>query len=388
MKHKLFICCLALALVLLSGLALAQDMSEGDLVYPFQYADLHAYAAATGNSIDMWGEAPMLAEMAAAGELPPLEERLPAQPAVVQPLEAVGEYGGELAGPTTNPTCCGWDVLEMRLQKLLTIDTDLSSIIPNIARAYEVSDDWTTFTFHLREGHRWSDGEPFTTEDFRFYFEDVLGNAELTPNIGGPWSLDGALPQVDIIDETTVRMTYPAARPTLLIAVGSEVNHRGFRPAHYFKQFHIDYNEDADALAAENGFEGWVQQFNAKMNPYTFTWNLGSETDPYAPTLNTFVFVREDSFGNKYYERNAYFFKVDTAGNQLPYTDSLRRILVEDLQVQDLKAISGEYSHYGWGTLLSYPTYRENEEAGGYRTATAEYSRGNEYSIMFNFTTP
>ena len=169
--------------------------------------------------------------------------------------------------------------------------------------------------------------------------------------------------------------------------MGSEVGNRGFRPAHYFQQYHIDYNEDADALADELGFDGWVQMFNAKMTPYNFTWNLGAETDAHAPTLNTFVFTGEDTFGNKHYERNPYFFKVDVEGNQLPYTDSLRRILVEDLQVQDLKGIAGEYSHYGWGTLLSYPTYRENEEAGGYRTALAEYSRGNEYSIMFNFTT-
>ncbi len=385
MKRFTFILVLITTMLLISTGALAQDMAER--VYPFQYADLDAYTAATGNTIDSYGEAPMLAERVAAGELPPVEERLPANPLVVQPLEQVGVYGGELAGPTTNPTCCGWDVLEMRLQKLLTIDTDLSSIIPNIAQSYEVSDDFTTFTFRIREGHRWSDGEPFTTEDFRFYFEDVLGNSDLTPNIGGPWGLDGALPQVDIVDETTIRLTYPEARPTLLIALGSEVNNRGFRPKHYFQQFHIDYNPDADALADELGFDDWVQMFNAKMNPYTFTWNLGSETDPYAPTLNTFVFASEDSFGNKIYERNPYFFKVDIEGNQLPYTDSLRRILVEDLQVQDLKAIAGEYSHYGWGTLLSFPTYRENEEAGNYRTALAEYSRGNEYSIMFNFTT-
>ena len=184
-------------------------------------------------------------------------------------------------------------------------------------------------------------------------------------------------------------MTYAEARPTLLIAVGSEVGRRGFRPAHYFKQFHIDYNPDVNALAAENGFEDWVQMFNARMNPYTFTWNLGSETDPYAPTLNTIVFVREDSFGNKSYERNAYFFKVDTAGNQLPYTDTLAPYSGRgSYRCKISKALAGEYSHYGWGTLLSFPTYRENEEAGGYRTALAEYSRGNEYSIMFNFTTP
>ena len=387
MKRITFSLFLIISLVLLAGPALSQDMSEGELVYPFQYAGLDAYSAATGNTISSWGEAPMLAERVAAGELPAVADRLPANPVVVQPLDQVGVYGGELAGPTTNPTCCGWDVLEMRLQKLLTIDTDLTSIIPNIAESYDVSDDQTTFTFSIREGHKWSDGHPFTTEDFRFYFEDVLGNADITANIGGPWSFEGALPQIEVIDETTIRMTYPEARPTLLIALGSEVGHRGFRPAHYFQQYHIDYNEDADALADELGFESWVQMFNAKMTPYNFTWNLGAETDPLSPTLNTFVFTGEDTFGNKHYERNPYFFKVDVEGNQLPYTDSLRRILVEDLQVQDLKGIAGEYSHYGWGTLLSYPTYRENEEAGGYRTALAEYSRGNEYSIMFNFTT-
>ncbi len=387
MKRIVFTFLLFITLLLLSVTALAQDMSEGGLVYPFQYADLDAYSAATGNTIANYGEAPMLAEQVAAGELPPVEERLPAQPVVVQPLENIGEYGGELAGPSTNPTCCGWDALEMRLQKLLTIDTDLATIIPNVAQAFEVSDDQTTFTIHLREGHKWSDGEPFTTEDFRFYFEDVLGNSDLTPSPGGPWAVSGVLPQFEVIDETTVRYTYAEPRPTLTIALGSEVGNRGFRPAHYFKQFHLGYNEDANALAEELGYEDWVQMFNARMSPYNFTWNLGSELDPYAPTLNTFVFVSEDSFGNKLYERNPYFFKVDIEGNQLPYTDTLRRILVEDLQVQDLKAIAGEYSHYGWGTLLSFPTYRENEEAGNYRTALAEYSRGNEYSIMFNFTT-
>ena len=386
LKRLLFCLLLVTAMIVMSANVLAQDMSER--IYPSQYASLDAYTAATGNSIESYGEAPMLAERVAAGELPPVGERLPAQPAVVQPLEAVGEYGGELAGPTTSPTCCGWDVLEMRLQKLLTIDTDLQTIIPNIAQAFEISDDQTTYTIHLREGHKWSDGEPFTTEDFRFYFEDVLGNTDLTSVPGSPWALSGGvLPQFEVIDETTVRYTYPEPYPSLIVALGSEVGNRGFRPAHYFQQFHIDYNPDANELADELGFDDWVQMFNARMNPYNFTWNLGSETDPYAPTLNTFVFVSEDTFGNKIYERNPYFFKVDTAGNQLPYTDSLRRILVEDLQVQDLKGIAGEYTHYGWGTLLSFPTYRENEEAGNYRTALAEYSRGNEYSIMFNFTT-
>jgi len=165
MKRILFSSLLIFALLLFSLPLLAQDMSEGALVSPQQYADLDAYSAASGHSIESYGEAPMLAEKVAAGELPPVADRLPAQPVVVQPLEAIGEYGGELAGPTTNPTCCGWDVLEMRLQKLLTIDTDLATIIPNIAQSFHVSDDQMTFTISIREGHKWSDGHPFTTED-------------------------------------------------------------------------------------------------------------------------------------------------------------------------------------------------------------------------------
>ncbi|MEM7535432.1 MAG: ABC transporter substrate-binding protein [Chloroflexota bacterium] len=370
-----------------SAEAADDSMADSASPYPQQYATIDAYTEATGSSIEGFGEAPMLAEKVAAGEMPAVEERLPSEPAVIDPLESVGVYGGELAGPSTNPTCCGWDVLEMRLQKLFTIDTDLNTIIPNIAKGIDISDDQTEFTIHLRAGHKWSDGEPFTSEDFRFYFEDVISNEELTPSPPGLWTASGELAQFEIIDEATVKFTYAEPKPSLIVSLGSEVGNRGFRPAHYFQQFHIDYNPDANELAAELGFEDWIQMFNSKMTPYNFTWNLGAETDAYAPTLNSFVFASEDSFGNKLYERNPYFFKVDSEGNQLPYTDTLRRILVEDLEVQDLKGIAGEYSHYGWGQLLSVPTYRDNEEVGNYRTALVTYDRGNEYVFMFNFTT-
>ncbi len=151
MKRSIFVLLIIFAMILLPAVALGQAMNEGSLVYPFQYADLDAYAAATGNSIDSWGESPMLAEMVAAGDLPPVEERLPSQPGVVQPLEQIGEYGGELAGPSTNPVCCGWDVLEMRLQKLFTIETDLATIIPNIARAFEVSMEHRAAAYRARQ---------------------------------------------------------------------------------------------------------------------------------------------------------------------------------------------------------------------------------------------
>jgi len=353
-----------------------QTGNEGP--YPVQYVN----AEAAGVTIDSYSGNPLFSD------LPPVADRLPTEPAVVWNLDTIGSYGGELAGPTTNPSCCGWDVLEMRLQRLLMIDTDLSTPIPNIAKGWEVSDDNTTFTFHLREGHKFSDGQPFTCRDFEFYHNDVLANTELTAAPAGTWTAGGELVDFKCVDETTVQYKFAEAKPTFLLALASEVGNRGFRPAHYFEQMHIDYNADANKKAEDAGYENWVQMFNAHMSPYNFTWNLGSEIDPGAPTLNTHVFDSEDDFGNKLYTANPYFFKVDTAGNQLPYTDSLRRILVEDLEVQDLKAIAGEYTHFGWGKLTSYPTYRANEEAGGYRTALATYNRGNEYSFIFNLTHP
>ena len=155
----------------------------------------------------------------------------------------------------------------------------------------------------------------------------------------------------------------------MIVRMASNPRDRGHRPAHYFRQFHIDYNPNANELAAEAGYDDWVQLINARLRPYRATGQYATNTDPYSPTLNTYVFASEDSFGNKYFERNPYFHKVDTAGNQLPYTDGLRRILVENLEVQDLKAIAGEFSHFGWGKLLSYPTYVDSAEVGGYRVA-------------------
>ena len=383
---KRIVLTLALALALIVGGAFSQD--TGEMTYPQQYGSPASYEAATGGMVGAYSESPMLAEMVANGDLPPVEERLPANPVVVEPLHAIGEYGGQLAAPSTSPTCCGWDVSEMVMQKLFTIDTDLQSIIPNIAESYEESDDLTQLTIHLREGHKWSDGHPFTTEDFRFWFEDVLWNDAVSSGVPGEWRPGNEKPLLEIIDATTLRYTFAQPHPSMIVRMASNPRHRGFRAAHYFKQFHIDYNPDANDLATEQGFDDWTKLLNARLRANTATGNTATDTYVGIPTLNTFVFDREDSFGNKYFVRNPYFFKVDTAGNQLPYVDGLQRILVEDLQVQDLRAIAGDYSHFGWGKLLSVPTYRDNEEAGGYRTALVTYNRGNEYSMMFNLTHP
>ena len=125
-----------------------------------------------------YGESPDLASMVSAGSLPPVEERLPESPLVVPVFEEIGQYGGtwNLAYGARTDRFHG----SLRTSAgLLSIDTDQVTIIPQVAESYDISPDGKVFTFNLREGHRWSDGMPFTTEDVRFWWEDIILNDEL-----------------------------------------------------------------------------------------------------------------------------------------------------------------------------------------------------------------
>ena len=205
MKVRILTAGLLVVLALSVSLAGAQD--DMMKTYPQQYATIADWVAAGGADITSFNGPEIEG-------LPPAAERLPSEPAVVDPLEGIGVYGGELAGPSTNPVCCGWDALEARLQKLLTIDTDLASIIPNIAKGIESNDDQSAYTIHLREGHKWSDGQPFTTEDFRFYLESVVANEMLTQGGQGTWRPNNRLPQLEIHSETSFTVTFHRSYPT------------------------------------------------------------------------------------------------------------------------------------------------------------------------------
>ena len=103
-------------------------------------------------------EAPMLAEMVESGELPPIEERLPDEPAVVE-VDEIGVYGGTYVGAAFGPTSGQVDTEGLRFQSLLTIEEDLNTFKPNIIKGYDVNEDYTEYTIHLREGMKWSNGE-------------------------------------------------------------------------------------------------------------------------------------------------------------------------------------------------------------------------------------
>ena len=380
----LLILCLVAAPVLATGQkeepkagAAAAVQGSGQLK---SYATLQEYEKATGKKIASFSESPALKSRVGAGTLPPVEKRLPEEPLVLQPKDQIGRYGGTFRVGSTNPGAGGTDEYLARCQPLVILTPDLKSIVPNIAKGWSFSENNTVFTLYLRKGMKWSDGAPFTADDFVFWYEDILLNDQLTPVKPRDWSPGGKLVKVEKIDETTVRFAFGVPYPVVLdqLAVTVEqVLRYPFQPKHYLKKFHPKYNPNVEAEAKQAGFDSWWKWFGAN-------WVMAQdERKPGYPEINPWVPARTDSAGNRYYERNPYYWKVDTAGNQLPYADGQTRMLVESTELWSLKVVAGEYDYAAQHTSVdTYPVYKENEAKAGYRAMIWQFDRGAE---MVNF---
>jgi len=154
-------------------------------------------------------EVPSLADKIAKGDLPPIEQRLPETPAIAAfqwPGQVPGQYGGELDMLMSSAKDTRYLVV-YGYARLVGYDSKYQ-LVPDILESFEV-EEGRIFTLHLRKGHKWSDGTPFTTEDFRYYWEDVANNPDLSP-LGPPRELlvDGEAPKVEVIDEATLRYSW------------------------------------------------------------------------------------------------------------------------------------------------------------------------------------
>ncbi len=318
-----------------------------------------------------FAEAPMLAELVKAGTLPPVDQRLPPQPVVVQPIEGIGLYGGSLSVQISNPR--GWEPgVEAVTEPLITYDPRSGDkLLPNLAERWELSTDGKVFTLYLRKGVKWSDGVPFTADDVTFFWNDVIKNQEILSTYNGgvlPDYLSFKIPQtIEAVDQYTVRFTYDVPyfmAPQMFSGFGNfGVVGTAMLPKHSYTQWHIKYNPDADKLARDAGFDHWYQLFNSKRI-------LGIENPeiPGIPGLGPWV-IKEASPNGAVWERNPYYFKVDTKGNQLPYIDKLIGVYVGDAQANLLRTIHGEYDIAFYTLSLDdYPVIKDNEKAGGYKS--------------------
>jgi len=185
-------------------------------------------------------------------DLPALADRLPAEPLVVAPYDMIGSYGGTF-NALSNATEAGTsDFMSVRHVNLVRYADDLTTIVPNVAKSWSWNDNYTQLTFVLREGHKWSDGQPFGAEDVEFWYE----NLALDPNvIESPKDYvlaGGEAMTVDVIDAQTVRFNMPSPKPGFLAHFANHYA-QGFQPKHFLGQFHPGINPDADALAQSLG---------------------------------------------------------------------------------------------------------------------------------------
>jgi len=329
------------------------------------------------------------------GQLPPLDERLPVNPMVLEPLVEQGQYGGTLRFGFVGQSAtwggllyiAGWD-------HIVNWAPSYNEVIPNAIAGWDVSDDATEYTFYMRKGMKWSDGEPYTSEDIRFYIEDVLGNEELSPGgIGGDWITPELAEgfKMEVIDDYTFKFIFPKPHGTFLynLAIWSG---RYFtqHPAHYLKQFHADYNPDVQALVdADDMAEDWTALFWTKA-PGTWGDPQWFFDYPELPTLAPWRVVQPLGTGTTVIlERNPYYWKVDTEGNQLPYIDQIVATSYQNNESMVFAMLNGDLDWIANVTLEQRPLFYEAVDAGKPLVIKHPQSDcGNTQSLMFNLSTP
>lgn len=329
-------------------------------------------------------EDPNLAKLVEAGELPPIEERLPKEPAVVT-VDEIGIYGGIYKGAAFGPTVGQVDTETLRYQSLLTIEKDLSTFKPNIIKDYTITEDSKVYTLILREGLKWSNGDLLTADDFMFWYEDVLLNEEITPAIPADFKTNNTVMKMEKVNDYEVTITFADSNPSFEIVMARYsvgLTRVFYAPKEYLKQWHIKYNDKANEKAKEEGYESWALCFSAHID------NSQSQTDINAPDVFPWVLTDIDSGGNKTFTRNPYYFVVDQEGNQLPYIDSQVAVIVQDAEVRTMKLINGELHAAGENPLpvSDYTLYKKNEENGNYKVYLFENTRGADGAFTFNIT--
>lgn len=371
MKYRVAFCFLVLLILTVAfGSVSAQDMS--------------------------YSESPMLAERVAAGQLPPVADRLPADPRVIDlPWSQVGTYGGDLRDPFVGDSFWASQMVFWTFWKgLVAWDPTYSTWEPNIAESVDVSDDAKTYTFHLRQGLKWSDGEPFTADDPLFAINDIMNNPELNSGtFPSGYLKPGSEPPVAAkIDDYTFSITFDVPYGMFLTNLcGWPGWEMVTAPKHYLQQFHKDYNPDGiDALIAQTeGATDWVTLFQAHsaVGPGTDPSVISRDTN--YPTMFPWVYTEPLGTGTQFIaERNPYYYWVDTAGNQLPYIDRIVGSLYQDDQTMLVDVLAGKYDTMANTTDEQRPLFFQDQATSGLKVYPTRSEAGGTVSVNFNETHP
>jgi peptide/nickel transport system substrate-binding protein len=279
-------------------------------------------------AVAKYKEAPMLADLVTSGKLPAVDKRLPDDPLVTTPVESIGKYGGTLHTAATDPGV-GNVLMYFGTEAPIKWKADLTGYEAASVESYEWSSDGKTFTMHMRKGMKWSDGEPYTSADWKFFWEDYAKNPDQKLYSIPNWlrKLDGTPIDMEYPDAYTV--VWKSDRAMWInpynMAQGFWVYANAMmKPAHYLKQFHPKYTSTATWKDFADKDKWWLT--------------------PGYPCLMAWCLKELSADSSRYtFERNPYYWRVDTEGNQLPYIDNLEIEIVADEQVRILNCSQGKY---------------------------------------------
>lgn len=333
-------------------------------------ADVDPAMAEGGN------EAPMLAEMVAAGDLPPLDERIPVEPLVIEPYNEIGQYGGTWHRFDTSTTGAELAMAFYSYSPVHWVQDGLDKR-PGLAKSYDFNEDKTEYTLVFREGTKWSDGQPFTVDDFLYWWEDMVLNAD-HPDVPPDYMISGGqTAEVTKVDDYTLRFNFAAPAPLFLDRLAMWPNgvvpegERLFVPKHYASQFSPLYSDEYDT------YEEHDEKIDWRVNPEI-------------PVLLPWMPVQYEPGTRMVMERNPYYYAVDTAGNQLPYIDRVDVTFVENLEVSKLRVIAGEQEICGRPCksqpLSELSVFRDAEDTVGLKTYLWDGGGGTGVMVYPNWT--
>jgi peptide/nickel transport system substrate-binding protein len=301
----------------------------------------------------------------------------PEEPRVIESMPEVGKPGGELRmliGRARDVR-----LLDVYGYARLVGYTQALEQVPDILAAVDVQEG-RVFTLRLRKGHKWSDGHPFTSEDFRFFWEDVAQSKSLSPT--GPQIQlvpDGELPKVEYPDELTVRYSWSKPNPFFLPSLAGPTQLFIYRPAHYLKQFHEKYAEPEKLkqLVTETKSRDWVQLFLRKDR-------LDNFDNPDMPTLQPWMLTTRPPAERFIAVRNPHFHRVDGNGQQLPYIERLI-LQVIDGKLVPIKTGAGETDLQARHVAFKdYTFLKESEARSGLSTLLWQEARAAHLALYPN----
>lgn len=351
--------------------ALATALSLGFMAGPALAAD----------PVPTLRETPMFVDQVKSGALPPVDKRVPQQPWVVRYF-AGGDGPGQQGGQLNMLVASARDTRLMTIYSYtrLIVHDDKFKLKPDILESYEEKDG-REFTFKLRAGHKWSDGQPFTTEDFRFFWEDVANNKDLSS--GGPnveLLVEGQPPKVEIIDPLTIKYTWEKPNPYFIESQARAAPLFLFRPAHYLKKFHAKYTPEAEILkAAKGGQQGWVAIYRRLDVMYA-----NDNVD--LPTLNPWVNTTPSPAQRFVYMRNPFYHRIDEKGQQLPYVDRVI-FTVAAANLVPAKAGLGEADlQPRYLNMRDYTFLQKSAQTSGVNVRLWESGSGSQIALYPNLT--